>query len=91
MHKVMTLMIGALAGIVLVTEPAQAEGPGTGTMQRGQEKIKSRDGGECRAYTITAKWNLDSLLGTATDCFDADTAKHLWKNGTVVDFVVVWD
>lgn len=161
MHKAMALMTGVLASIVLVTEPAQAEGPGAETMQRGPENIKSRDGGDCHAYTVTAKWDLDSLLGTATvngswkwtgsgeceahlstaillkvqaqqtygfvkvrpivpdvnkgygynttgaydwdelvcsysgtkatDCFDADTAKHLWKNGTVVDFVVVWD
>ena len=160
-NKAMTLLAGILAGIVLVTEPAQAEGPGIGTKQRAPYMIKGRDGDMCHAYTITARWNLDSLLGTATvngswkwtgsgeceahlstaillkvqarqtfgfvkitpvvpdvnkgygynttgaydwdelvcsysgtrvtSCFDAETAKALWKHGAVVDFVVVWD
>ena len=161
MNKAVILLIGMLAGIILITESAHAEGPGEGFKERGPYMIKGRDGNMCQADRITARWNLDSLMGTATvwgtwkwtgsgeceahlstaillkvqarqtfgfvkitpvvpdvnkgygynttgaydwdelvcsysstretSCFDVETAKALWKHGTVVDFVVVWD
>lgn len=42
---------------------AYAAGPGEGSMKKGPLTIRGSDDEACSAYSVTAKWRLDSLLG----------------------------